>query len=160
MSIRGRKPKPTHLKVLQGNPGKRPLNKNEPKPEPRAPYCPRWLSKRAKEEWKRIVPELEKLGLLTKIDMAALAGYCQAYARWREAEEILEREGLTMEHTNKAGATNVSLHPAFFAAQKYLAQMKAFATEFGLTPSSRSRINLPEQKEEDEFEAFLRGQEA
>lgn len=150
--MRGRKPKPVALKVLAGNPGKRPIKAQTVRPVPRAPYCPRWLSPAAKDEWRRVVPELDKLGLLTEIDVAALAAYCQAYARWREAEAILEREGIVVEHTNKAGATNVVTHPAFFIAQKYAQQMRAFAAEFGMTPSSRARLSLPEVEDDaDDF---------
>ena len=93
MAQRGRKPKPTAVKVLEGNPGKRSLNTAEPKPEKKAPRCPSWLEDEAKKEWKRMSKQLEQLGILTEIDMAAFAGYCQAYARWKEAEEfILLRE--------------------------------------------------------------------
>ena len=81
MAQRGRKPKPTALKVLEGNPGGRPLNPNEPKPAKKAPRCPSWLEDEAKKEWKRMGKTLEQMGLLTEMDMAAFAGYCQAYAR-------------------------------------------------------------------------------
>ena len=87
MAQRGRKPKPTAVKVLEGNPGKRGLNAGEPKPEKKAPRCPAWLEAEAKKEWKRMAKQMERLGILTEIDMAAFAGYCQAYARWKEAEE-------------------------------------------------------------------------
>ena len=80
MAQRGRKPKPTALKVLEGNPGGRPLNPNEPKPAKKAPRCPAWLEDEAKKEWKRMGKTLEQMGLLTEMDMAAFAGYCQAYA--------------------------------------------------------------------------------
>ena len=63
MATPGRKPKPTSLKVLEGNPGKRALNDTEPKPEKKAPKCPTWLNKEAKKEWKRIATELEALGI-------------------------------------------------------------------------------------------------
>ncbi len=79
MAQRGRKPKPTAVKVLEGNPGKRSLNTGEPKPEKKAPRCPAWLEDEAKKEWKRMAKQLEHLGILTEIDMAAFAGYCQAF---------------------------------------------------------------------------------
>ena len=93
MARRGRPPKPTHLRALQGNPGNRPLNKNEPKPTKGTPRCPAWMSPGAKKAWKHIVPDLQRIGVLTVIDGAALAGLCHAYARWREAEEFLEAHG-------------------------------------------------------------------
>jgi len=85
MTIPGRKPKPTKLKIIEGNPGKRPLNENEPIPQSIAPECPDWLSDDAKKEWKRLAPELERLGLLTVLDMAAFAGYCQSYAKLKKS---------------------------------------------------------------------------
>ena len=74
MAQRGRKPKPTALKMLEGNPGGRPLNTKEPKPEKKAPRCPSWLEDEAKKEWKRMAKVLENMGLLTEMDMAAFAG--------------------------------------------------------------------------------------
>lgn len=93
MGTRGRKPKPTALKILEGNPGKRPLNESEPKPEKKAPKCPSWLEPEAKKEWRRMSKILQELGILTQIDASAFAGYCQAYARWKEAEEFLTKHG-------------------------------------------------------------------
>ena len=93
MAQRGRKPKPAAVKVLEGNPGKRSLNTVEPKLEKKAPRCPSWLEDEAKKEWKRMSKQLEQLGILTEIDMAAFAGYCQAYARWKEAEEFITQHG-------------------------------------------------------------------
>ena len=61
--MKGRRPKPTHLKVISGNPGKRPLNLHEPKPAPAMPTCPAHLNPSAKEEWKRLARQLYHLGL-------------------------------------------------------------------------------------------------
>ncbi len=82
----GRKPKPTNLKILHGNPGKRPLNLNEPKPMKVVPTCPPHLMPDAKAEWERMSDKLYSLGLLTEIDGTAFAIYCQTYGRWIEAE--------------------------------------------------------------------------
>lgn len=89
MATRGRKPKPTAMKELEGNPGKHPLNTSEPKPNKKAPACPKWLEPEAKKEWRRLAKQMEAIGILTEVDMAAFAGYCQAYARWKEAEEFI-----------------------------------------------------------------------
>ena len=87
----GPRPTPTYLKLLRGNPGRRPINKNEPKPEipAKQPAPPAWLSAYALEEWQRLAPELWRINLLTKVDVAVFAMYCEAYARWRTAEEAL-----------------------------------------------------------------------
>jgi phage terminase small subunit len=81
--MRGRRPIPTR-QILTGNPGKRPLNQAEPKPEAAIPECPPELGEIAKREWGRLVGELCALGLLTNLDRA-LAAYCGAYALWAEA---------------------------------------------------------------------------
>ncbi len=141
------------MKVLSGNPGKRPINQDEPKPRPIAPKCPSWLDKEAKREWKRVAPELERLGLLTVVDGAALAAYCQAYARWKQAEELIKREGMTV--TTDSGY--MMPHPAVKIAEKAQQLIKSFCAEFGLTPSSRSRMQVPGVKDEpDEYEEFRR----
>lgn len=89
--MRGRPPKPTRLKVLTGNPGKRPLNYNEPRPEPMVPDCPPELSPAGQGEWHRLVSEMGSLNLLTSLDRAALAAYCGAYALWAEATEAIQK---------------------------------------------------------------------
>lgn len=91
--MRGRKPKPTRLKVLTGNPGKRALNHDEPRPEPAVPECPPELSERAQAEWNRLAGELATLRVLTNLDRAALAAYCGAYALWAEATEAIQKFG-------------------------------------------------------------------
>src|SRR5205823_7916571 len=89
-SMSGRKPKPSQLKQLAGNPGRRKPNQREPRPQPDLPTCPAHLLPTAKAEWKRLGRELYDLGVLTRLDRAALAGYCQAYGRLVEAEKKLQ----------------------------------------------------------------------
>ena len=159
--MKGRKPKPTNLKVLEGNPGQRPLNENEPKPEPIAPKPPTWLRKEAKKEWKRAAKELEKLGLLTQIDMAVFAGYCQTYAKWREAEEFIAKNGSNYE-IPKYGEDGELIsvyhqqYPQVSQARQYLEQINKIAAEFGMTPSARGRMSVPgAEDKEDEMESLL-----
>ena len=154
MGTRGRKPKPTALKVLEGNPGKRPLNKNEPKPEKKSPKCPSWLEPEAKKEWRRMSKILEELGILTEIDASAFSGYCQAYARWKEAEEFLTKHGTIF----KTPSGYIQQVPQVSIAQTYLKIMKDFCSEFGLTPSARSRIHAAVDKKDTdaEMEQLLR----
>lgn len=140
MAGRGPAPKPTPLKVLAGNPGHQKLNRSEPKPRPVAPKCPSWLDKGARAEWRRIAPELERIGLLTTIDMAALAGYCQSYSTWKAATEALAEHGLTYTAANG----NIRQRPEVTIASKALAEVRQFCQQFGLTPSARSRMMLPE----------------
>jgi P27 family predicted phage terminase small subunit len=92
--MRGRRPKPTRLKVLTGNPGKRALNDGEPRPEIAIPDCPEELGETARREWNRLVGELAALKLLTNFDRASLAAYCGAYALWAEATQAIQKYGV------------------------------------------------------------------
>ena len=71
--MRGRKPLPSNVVRLRGNPGKRRRNDAEPRPAPRVPTCPACLDGEARKEWKRLVAELADLGLLTRLDRGLLA---------------------------------------------------------------------------------------
>jgi len=142
--MRGRKPKPTAVKVLEGNPGKRALNGHEPIPRRRLPRCPDHLSETAKREWRRVAGELYDAGLLTGVDRAALAAYSQAWGRWVEAEEKLTKTGAVIKTSNG----NPIQNPYLAIANRAVEQMYKFAVEFGMTPSSRSRIHVePPDKE-------------
>jgi P27 family predicted phage terminase small subunit len=136
--VRGRKPTPTHLKLLYGNPGKRPLNPDEPKPGVKPPTCPSHLSPPAKAEWKRLASQLTLLQILTELDRAALAGYCQAYGRWVEAENKLRETPMLI----KLPSGYVQQNPWLTIANKQLELMHKYLTEFGLSPVARSRVSL------------------
>ena len=142
---RGRKPKPTHLKLITGNPGRRALNTKEPSPPSALPSPPTHLNDEAKVEWDRVAEDLYRIGILTNIDRAVLAAYCQAYGRWVSAELVLAdmakndevTRGLTVETING----NILQNPMVGMANKAMADMVRYAAEFGMTPSARSRIN-------------------
>src|SRR3990167_7992754 len=89
----GRKPQPTALKILRGNPGRRPLPTSEPKPPLAIPRPPSHLDKAAKAEWRRIGRKLLEQGIVTELDGSALGVYCVAYSRWKDAEEHLAQYG-------------------------------------------------------------------
>lgn len=134
------RPTPTALKILQGNPGKRPLNKTEPKPPSGIPQCPSHLNEEARREWRRISRELLSAGLLTRVDRAALAAYCQTWSRWVEAEQQLSKLGENA-LVVKARSGYPMPNPYIGIANKALELMKGFLIEFGLTPSSRSGLH-------------------
>ena len=138
--MRGRKPTPTKLKELAGNPGHRALNSSEPEPPvpARPPYAPRFLNEDGKKEWRRVVGILMDLGLYTELDRAALTMYCQAYGRWVQAERILATQDLVLVGSEGGMYQNPMLH----VANKAWEQMRKILAEFGLSPSSRSRLQL------------------
>lgn len=151
----GRPRKPTNLRVLEGNPSKRPLPQNEPKPVPIAPKCPSWANRYGKRLWKELIPEMERLGLVTKIDGASFAAMCHSYGVWVECEQYLKKHGRTYEYTNKAGETNMIARPEVAIGQKALAEFRRWAAEFGLTPAARTKIEVKVQTEEDPMEVLL-----
>src|SRR5215831_17432794 len=91
--MRGPKPTPTALRILRGNPGRRPLNAREPKAAPATLTPPAWLKGLAVAEWHRIAPVLHRLGILTEVDDIALAAYSQTYARWRDSDAKIDEFG-------------------------------------------------------------------
>ena len=96
MGRRGPAKEPSSLTLIKGNPGKRPINKKEPKPKPTAPKCPSWLNSDAKKMWRNLAPELEKLGLFTIVDGEAFAAACQSYGVWVQTEKVLMEKGRVM----------------------------------------------------------------
>jgi P27 family predicted phage terminase small subunit len=141
--MRGRRPKPTRLKFLTGNPGKRPLNAAEPQPEIAIPECPDELGPVAKREWDRLVGELTALRILTNLDRAALAAYCGAYAMWAEATQNIQKFGTMV----KSPTGYPVQSPYVSIANRQAEIMMRIASEFGFTPASRSRIATPEKPE-------------
>lgn len=146
----GPPPKPTALKKLAGNPGKRPLNKHEPRPPApdRIPYAPRHLNDDAKREWRRMVKLLIALGLYTQVDYAALAMYCHAWGRWIHAERMTEEQGEVLLSTQTG---NYYQNPWFQVANKAWDQMLKMLSRFGLSPADRARLVVAPPEEQDEL---------
>ena len=154
MGERGPAPKPTALKRLQGNPGKRALPKGEPRPAAgKVPTAPRWLSEEAKKEWRRIAPRLWRVGLLTEVDGIGLGMLCEALAQYVAAKAQLERDGMLA----RSDKGNLYQHPAVGMMTSARGDVFKWAREFGMTPASRSRIALESPKEEESLADLLFG---
>lgn len=157
----GRKPKPTSAKELAGNPGKRKLNRSEPKPSG-IPTCPSCLDSAAKREWTRISRELIAVGLLTAVDRAMLASYCDAYSRWSEATAELNELRRTKGKSVLVVGTKTGYpmqNPLIGIINTAADQMRKFGAELGLSPSSRTRLSAEPQKQDidDEFAISRKG---
>ena len=147
--MRGRKRKPTQLHIVQGTAQKCRLNKDEPKPASAMPTCPKHLQGEARKEWRRAVKQLAASGLMTKLDSAALAGYCQAWERWVNAEVDLRKTGVIV----KAPSGYAIQSPYLAIASKAMDQMHKFLVEFGMTPASRARAQAtPTGKDSNPFD--------
>lgn len=136
--MRGRIPKPTAVKIMEGNPGKRRINGSEPKPPSSLPDCPDYLAPEAKAEWARLAGILNQIGLLTQVDRTLMAAYCQTYARWVEAERKLAETPLIL----RTPAGYIQQSPWLSISNKQLELMAKYMTELGLTPASRSRLAI------------------
>lgn len=143
MSSAGRKPKPTAVKKLEGNPGKRPLNRREPKPKT-AVKRPHGLGRGLQRRfWDEHAGELERLQILTGVDVAAFRLMAEHYAIAVQAVGELREEGLTVETRD-----GVKKNPLAQVFKDNSMAFKAFAVEFGMTPSARTRLQLPEEAEQ------------
>jgi P27 family predicted phage terminase small subunit len=152
--MRGRKPTPTERKRLAGNPGKRALNDAEPQPRRVAPRAPEHLSAEEKTKWKSLVKELHPLGLVTVLDVDQLAQYCVLWVRWIKAERMVREKGEII----KTVAGNIIQNPYLSIANRALEQLNKIGAEFGMSPSSRTRIKVEINDDEHELEQMLFGQ--
>lgn len=150
----GRKPKPTAQKRAAGNPGKRRLNDAEPEFESLliAPPAPSWMADYAREMWDKLAPELIDAKVLTRTDLHVLEGFCSAYSRWREAEEDVTRNGITIK-----SMMGRSKNPACTVANEAMRQMTSYGAALGLDPASRARLVVPKAKKSNAFTALLGG---
>jgi len=153
---------PSNVHRLRGNASKKPLHEllDDFQPQVEIPDCPPHLWTEAKKEWKRITPLLQRYGLVSKIDRAALALYCQTWARWVWAEKMLSRaqrdadrrmreadargevytggDGLTM----PTPGGHITYSPHWVIANKAMEQVHKFLHSFGMKPDARSAVTL------------------
>ncbi|MNO90371.1 Phage terminase, small subunit [compost metagenome] len=148
----GRKPKPTAQKRAAGNPGKRRLNDAEPDYTSLviAPPAPDWMSEYAQQMWHKLAPELVESKVLTRTDLHVLEGFCSAYGRWREAEEDVTRNGITIK-----SMMGRSKNPACTVANEAMRQMTSYGSSLGLDPASRARLTVPKNKAKGRFSGLL-----
>ena len=158
MGRRGAKPMPTRMKILRGNPGCRPINKDEPQPEKGRPTCPGWMRGEAKRMWKRLVPLLDGMGVLTKLEGGVLTRYCQEWAKWKEAEQFLMKNGSTWEAVDANGnVTARRRFPECNVADSASAIMNSLEGKLGLSPSDRTRLKVEPNQRMTDFDKFVGG---
>ncbi len=161
----GRRAKPIDLHLLEGNKNRKTKKEIEARKKVEEAITPgadkvnppKWLSKEAKEEFKRISGELMPLKLITNADINAIARYCDAYIDYKLCTKIIEEEGLMVEYTNKSGGTNRVPHPLLAKKKQLHDQMLKLEGEFGLTAAARAKIAIPrkEEKEPTDFEKMF-----
>lgn len=167
MGARGPQKLPANVHLLRGNPSKLSLEDllGEFNPEVEIPNCPKHLWAEAKKEWKRVSVELERYGLISKLDRASLSLYCQAWARLVWAETMMTRamnqaeagrvaaeakgeewkggDGIMVPSPN--GALQYSHH---WVVQRRAAQeVHWYLQSFGMSPSSRGRVSTSDNRQ-------------
>ena len=153
----GRRPKPTALKLITGNPGRRVMNAKEPKPRRAIPACPECLDDAGKVAWSRLSALLDGMGLLTLADSYALERLADIYSEILQCRTVIQRDGRTYTVTTKEGSTLKKSHPAVNQLRAADAQFKSYMVEFGLTPSSRARVQTqaPDDDEKSLLDEFF-----
>ena len=136
---RGRKAKPTEIKRADGNPGKRPLNKNAPDFTEVVDIAPPLYFEGlefAPVIWQLVVPELLKNGVLRITDMHNVEAFCAAYDNYRQCQKHIAENGVVIMGSNGGDIKN----PALTGLNEALRQMATFGAMLGLDPSSRQRL--------------------
>lgn len=135
---KGRKPTPSHLKVVRGTKRADRGAKNEPTPDRARPSAPSDMSDRGREAWGYVVAVLDRMGVLTEADAMAVELMCEARADWLSArDEIIASGGET--YTTEGGL--IKAHPAVAMRNDAARRLQSLLAEFGMTPSSRSKVN-------------------
>jgi P27 family predicted phage terminase small subunit len=136
MGLRGPVPKPTVIEIAEGRPGRRPINKREPQPRDRTPKCPDYLDARAKAEWRRLVPILRRMRVLTEADYLTLGNLCTSVSTLVKAQAKLNESGILY----RAPSGYVMQSPLLPVVNSCIDTISRLAREFGLTPAARSRL--------------------
>lgn len=144
----GRRPKPTALRLVEGNPGKRAINKKEPKPRKEIPACPAHLPDVAKVAWGKLCVILDRMGVLTEADAMALERAVGCYAELMAYQELVAADGATYKTVSTAGETVIKGNPAVAMLSDADRRFKSYLVEFGLTPAARSKVHGTGQDEE------------
>jgi len=146
MGLRGPKAKPTSIKTLLGNPGRRPLNEHEPVAPLASIAPPKLLRANARPYWDDLAPVLIAMRVLTSADVPAFARYCNLLARYKELDDLLMTKGstgTTYPIKDANGKTRgVAEWPMAWELRQLLNQLLVHEREFGLTPSSRSKLRV------------------
>lgn len=150
---------PSHLRLVKGNPSKRAINKNEPKPPSGVPPIPKHFDKRGKYWFKRMGEELDAVGVMSTLDAKALELLVEAYTEYRHHCEVLDEEGYTYQTGSATGEKIVKAHPAAAMKADAWKRIRAMLSEFGMTPASRSKVEIKAPAGEDPFAKFLKARD-
>lgn len=174
MGARGFAPKPTALRLLQGNPGRRKVSENEIKPQ-KLPclIAPQELTTQAQQIWNRLIPELDRIGLVSVVDVEKLKRYCDMLVQWAKVRDFINASGFVypIKRRLQSGVDKdgipifsdvtvcVQQWPQVTIYRTFSAELSRMETAFGMDPSARARIaamaleGAGSEGEEDPFDA-------
>jgi len=156
MGKRGPRPEPTIIKMAKGNPGKRRLNKSEPKPPSDDIQPPDWVTGKSLEKWQEVVPKLVGMGVMTNADIDTIARYCTMHEQYLKYLDQVRRGLDVLVIRDDAGKVKyMQSTPAATMMTKLAASMLRIEQEFGLTPSARSGLSGKKPQDQDELTAFF-----
>lgn len=140
--------KPTKLRLLQGNPGKRALPQDEPMPEEGAPPTPKTLRGAALAKWKELVADTMAIRVLTKVDGHMLEVTAAAYDEWLSLNRTLSKSGVTYKARTTNG-TRVYPRPEVAMRADAWRRYCTGLAHFGLSPSSRGKVQTAKPPENE-----------
>lgn len=155
---RGRKKVAAEILESKGAYRKNPQRENKlaPKADGKEPVMPDYFNDDEKEKWREIVADLRANGILSQDCREVMIAYCTAYGGWINARRAVLKTGIVLVRKNDEGQTEVKRNPFSVELHKYRDEMNRLLPEFGLTPSSRSRLIPPkDDKQESAFSALL-----
>ena len=151
---RGPKPKPTKLRLVTGNAGKRPLPGHEPQAPVIPAEAPARLSEAARPYWHEFADVLRDAKITTTLDEAALVLLVEEYATWQQALNVMRYHGVLAKGMH--GSPMVS--PMFKIVRDSSDKLLRMLTDFGMTPSSRARVSTAkESRASDPWDEFTGG---
>lgn len=151
---KGRKPIPSHLKMVRGTDRADRGSKNEPKPERARPSAPEHMSDLGREVWGYVVGLADRMGILTEADAVALELLCEARADWISARNAIRDHGGET-YTTEAGL--IKAHPAVAMRNDAARRLQSMLSEFGMSPSSRSKVSAKEEDDPEDTAAKFFG---
>ena len=135
---------PDNVRALRGNAGKRKAS-NRPRAVRAAPTPPTWLRGEALAEWKRLTPELDRMGLLSKLDRGVLSVYCSAWSVFVSVAGVLQAQEPVPDPTHPDRPTaGLRKDPRWQIYREAGALVRALGRELGLTPSARGTMTVPD----------------
>ena len=151
----GRKPIPTQIKKMQGTLEKSRVNKAEPDLPVSIPKIPDYFDKYAIEAFEFLGVKTYEMRIVTEADKMALELLAESYSEYRKAIEIIKDKGLTYSIRDRSGNEIIKPRPENLIKDKAMNRMRSLLTEFGLTPSSRARVNAKEKNEISDLEKLI-----